>query len=321
MKKTIKLFIKIVLSIVIVLFILSKIDINKTLLHIRTISLTSYFLGFILISVGMFLSSFKWLLLLKNIEINIPFSKALKFYYIGSFFNMFMPTSLGGDVVRVAFLGKEQKKITEVGLSVFTERLLGLLALLSVAIAAFWLNYSFFKETFLIYLFIFFMVLELFIIIFLIKPKVAKILFSLFITISTLLKINIVVKLLIKVYKSILKIHKNPKRVILAIVLSFVFQAISVFVAFVIAEGLSLNISINFFFLFAPIISLVAMLPISFNGVGLREAVSIYLYGQLGINPEKAVTLSLVIFSLLIINSLLGGLVFLFSRNKGLQRD
>ena len=61
---------------------------------------------------------------------------------------------------------------------------------------------------------------------------------------------------------------------------------------------------------------LITMIPISFNGIGVREWAAVTLYGTLGISSEEAVALTLSVYLLTVFNSLLGGMVFLLMNEE-----
>jgi uncharacterized membrane protein YbhN (UPF0104 family) len=58
------------------------------------------------------------------------------------------------------------------------------------------------------------------------------------------------------------------------------------------------------------------IIPITFNGVGVREASAIFLFGSIGIKPEVMLTISLLYSGLSILVSSLGGLVYLFYKKE-----
>ena len=103
--------------------------------------------------------------------------------------------------------------------------------------------------------------------------------------------------------------HRSALR--LALLLSVLLQALIIVTYYLVGVGMRLDISIGYFFLFVPLITVVAMLPVSVAGLGVREGGVIYFFAKAGVNPAVALSMSLVWFSLALFVSSLGGLAFL----------
>jgi glycosyltransferase 2 family protein len=78
------------------------------------------------------------------------------------------------------------------------------------------------------------------------------------------------------------------------------------------ARGLGIEAPLLFHLIAVPIIEVIALVPISFNGIGLREGAYVFLYAQIGVAPEAALALSLAWTLLLLTFSLVGGLCWLW---------
>ena len=101
--------------------------------------------------------------------------------------------------------------------------------------------------------------------------------------------------------------------------LSLVVQLANVVLAWLIGEGLGLPVPPLYYGVLVPLVSLLTLLPISLNGMGLREAGTVLLLAPLHISAASAVTLSLLIFAVYTATSLLGGVVYLFGRRDPLS--
>ncbi|MCW5200460.1 flippase-like domain-containing protein [Desulfobulbus sp. F4] len=82
------------------------------------------------------ISSWKWQVLLRSKGIEVSLGRLVLFYFIGRFFNMFLPSSMGGDVVRVWELSRHSGEKYEAIASVLVERLSGMATLVFVSAAA-----------------------------------------------------------------------------------------------------------------------------------------------------------------------------------------
>ena len=85
---------------------------------------------------GQWLSAWRWWLLLGPVDLRVPYLRMVAFYFIGMFFNFFLPTIVGGDAVKAVLLARETGAPARATMSVFMERNVGLFALLTIATAA-----------------------------------------------------------------------------------------------------------------------------------------------------------------------------------------
>ena len=85
---------------------------------------------------GQAISTLRWRILLAPVHLSTPYLRLLGFYFTGMFFNLFLPTIVGGDAVKALLLARETGAPARATMSVFMERNVGLCALLVVAIGA-----------------------------------------------------------------------------------------------------------------------------------------------------------------------------------------
>jgi uncharacterized protein (TIRG00374 family) len=124
---------KCLLSMILTVFILTKVDWGKAWSILSHSDFKFFLLVFLLHSFSFLLSSYKWLILLREQNISRKLADLWMIYYIGFFFNNFLPTSVGGDVVRIVKTSRSKEEISGVGASIIAERLVGLVALLVLA--------------------------------------------------------------------------------------------------------------------------------------------------------------------------------------------
>ena len=80
-----------------------------------------------------FLSSLKWWILLRARGVPASFTYIWALYYIGKFYNLFLPTSVGGDIARVYGLGTSTGQTVEAAASVIVDRFTGMITLFVLA--------------------------------------------------------------------------------------------------------------------------------------------------------------------------------------------
>ena len=91
-----------------------------------------------------------------------------------------------------------------------------------------------------------------------------------------------------------------------AFLLSVLLQVLIMVTYYLIGVGLNLGVPLVYFFVFIPLTTVVAMLPVSVAGLGVREAGVIYFFAKVGVGAGAALGMSLVCFSLTLIVSTWG---------------
>jgi len=83
--------------------------------------------------VGQLIIALRWWLLLRSQGIFISIAAAVKLHFLGLFYNNFMPSSVGGDLIRAWYVTRHTDKRLEAALSVFVDRVIGLFSTLVIA--------------------------------------------------------------------------------------------------------------------------------------------------------------------------------------------
>jgi glycosyltransferase 2 family protein len=76
------------------------------------------------------------------------------------------------------------------------------------------------------------------------------------------------------------------------------------------ARSLGINLSLTSFFFIVPVVTIIAMLPITIGGTGLRENVLVFFMVALGAQSEKSAMTSLLLFAMLLILGIIGGVIY-----------
>ncbi len=90
-------------------------------------------LGFAIYMTGMVLTFFRWFLLVRALDLPFTIRDAIRLGFIGNFFNLVIPGAVGGDLIKAAYLSREQAKKTQAIATMIIDRLLGLLGLFLLA--------------------------------------------------------------------------------------------------------------------------------------------------------------------------------------------
>jgi uncharacterized membrane protein YbhN (UPF0104 family) len=104
----------------------------------------------------------------------------------------------------------------------------------------------------------------------------------------------------------------EPRIVVESSLLSAFVQVAAVLLMWCLGVGLGLDVPIAYYCVLVPMVSLLMLLPISVNGMGVREGGMVLFLLPLGIDESAAVTLAFLWFTTGVAVSLMGGLVYLF---------
>ncbi len=239
--------------------------------------------------------------------------KLLKFYFIGFFFNNFLPTTIGGDISRAYNAGRETgQKALSVG-TVLLERVIGFLATLTLAsISLIWVSH-FFHSPKIIYItllaFLFFLLV--------IASVFVPSLFRFWEKILRRLPLRSLTEKISDVLNCIHQFRNRYHVLGKAFAVSILGQVFLILMNFILARALGIsNISLGYFFLVVPITFVLGLIP-SVNGIGVRDSGYVFLLARIGISPAEAVSISFLNTLIPMGISLIGGVLLLFQKREG----
>ncbi|MDO8673566.1 MAG: lysylphosphatidylglycerol synthase transmembrane domain-containing protein [Dehalococcoidia bacterium] len=264
--------------------------------------------GLFLVVFALVISAYKWqwLLTVQGVHVSLP--KLFTSYLVGLFFNNFLPTNIGGDVVRIADIGRYTGRMPEATASVVGERLLAGFALGLTAVIGLVLSYqisSGFTGAVAGVLVIFGVIITI------VASPGARRLIGSRISIPNIFSLREKIQ---GVGRSMAVSFSNKWILLWVIVLSIGFHATVILINFAIFRALGQDVSLVYCLLVIPIIMALQMIPISFNGLGVREGAYIYFFGFVNIGAAPAVAASLLFWALVTVVSLVGGLIFAMRR-------
>ena len=329
MKKTAKkaalTLLKLIVSLGILAYIFTKVvdirQLGSTLVHANWYYVTAAILGYFLVQ-G--LSAYRWHLLLKPQAITVPFRKILAFYFLGMYFNFFLPSAIGGDVFKVYYLNKETNRLSASTASVFFDRDIGMggLVLMATLVAVFYgtnVNGVPLAPIFgLIGLGFVLANLALFL-----RPT-----YNLLHRVLSLFKMKRVDEKIERLFESF-NVYRNRWGLIgLTMAMSVGVQVGCALVNMLAAEAIGLKTMNGWidYLIFVPTIGLISMIPGSVGGTGWREGAYILLFQAVNIlrerSPEQAAAqaaaLSVLWLGVVVITSLPGGIIYVA---RGSRKD
>lgn len=299
---------KLLVSAGLIAYFLSRIHIERFLQTFRSanFSYIALALGVYLVAQGV--SAVRWEALARPLGIKTPFKDLAQYYLIGMFFNLFAPSTVGGDVTRVYYLVKDEeahakgRPVTTVhaAMSVLMDRAIGMVVLVWMGALAL-LLFPYYAVPHAIRTVTFVFALGL----------------LLGVLLTPLLKgflpedghpLSVKLRLALRSYRL------HWRALLAAGTLSLMVHLIQAWMHTVMGRALGLELPFSFCLIVYPLVGTFSAIPISLNGLGLREGGYIFLLAVIGIGTESAIAFGILLFLIVALDSLLGGLLFLFQQ-------
>jgi len=273
------------------------------------------FIGFFFTSLSVVVGSIRWREILKLISINLSIKESVLYTYIGTYFSVFFPGDIGGDIVKTYYVIKDkQKGILSVSSSIVIDRFIGLLTMLLLPSFIFLfynekINLTIFNRMvgieYIVFI-TFFVSIIMFI--FLINARniidYLKIFFKTNKFFSNLLN---------KASLALKDLSSDIRKYIKSISWSFLSQLLLYIGGFFIAHSIIEGINFISWMILYPVIIALSSLPITFSGIGLREYLFIIFAESLGvIEGEMLIVLSFLILLSIISQSFIGAIIYFF---------
>ncbi len=270
-------------------------DADKRLLALGT---AIFFLGVLVLAVRL-------RLIFAAEDVKLSLVNAVNLTFVGYFFNNFLPTSVGGDIVKALSAARVTGQAAKSVTSVLMDRIFGLFTFVLIPSISFLFVANEIGSRMVpivIYSFLFFSVFCFFL---LFNRGLAR-RFS-FVE-SLLARVRLADKAR-RIYDGLHAFKNHKATVVEAMGLSLVGQSISIYVLYLFARALHAEPSALYMFMLVPVVHLISMVP-SLNGLGIREwAYVVILQAHLG--SHAAAALGILWLGLLLLLSLIGGVVYL----------
>lgn len=309
---------KIVFSVALLAFVISRIPLDhlaETLAQARPAWLVA---AFLMLLVSNILGAWQWNRLMRAVAIEIPFWKVLAYYHVGLFFNNFLPANVGGDIARVMDAARYGSGKTHALSTVLLDRLIGTVALAGLAVVTTVPAIDRFHLGAVYLALVGFFVLSVTVLWLVFRPGLLPRLEGLLSRVGLGRLRGALDDLAAR-----LQVFRGQRRLLLALLaLAVVVQVMRVGVHVCVARALGIQVAIPYFFLFVPLLAVIVSLPISLNGIGVREGAGVVLFGLVGVDRAPAFSLQFTTYLVAVAVSLLGGLVFLvrIPRRRAEQR-
>lgn len=231
-------------------------------------------------------------------------------FYIGLFFNNFLPTNFGGDIIKIVKLSKVTGQRAQAAGSVAIDRASSTFALLLIAVVPALIELRL-LGTGLALLVLGMFLVSLLIIGLFASERTAKKLARFPVLRADPLGIRRHLK---SFYYALHEFRRKPGTLAAVLVVALLYQGLHVLSIWVLALSLGIEVSLIYYFLFIPVVMAVGTIPVSLNGIGVREGAWVLLFRQVGASTEQALAMSLLSFAVLTATSMAGGVFYLFDR-------
>ncbi|MDD5493142.1 MAG: lysylphosphatidylglycerol synthase transmembrane domain-containing protein [Dehalococcoidia bacterium] len=301
---------RLTVSVVILAFILTRIDFKQSIEIISHINLWGFVFAFLLNLLFHFLFVLRWQAVLSLWDIKPGLVRLSIWHLVGMFFSLFLPTSVGGDIVKAYYFSKDTSQTSISFLSVFWDKYIGFVAF--IFYAALTATYELLKingiEVYTLLIWVLVAAIAVLAI-----PASGLIMKLVGLLGKRLVRLQ---NILLLVHSSFKMILRNYRTALLVFTYVLIALLLNVAVNYVLIYSMGLSTDLIPLLILIPVITAINMLPISISGLGVREAAFILLFAQVGFTNDQSFALSILNFILLVLASLPGGLIYLMVKPK-----
>jgi len=300
MNKKLIFLLKLTFTITILYFLIKNININQSIETFFRINPVVFISMIVLFIIGQGISAYKWSIIGTKLGFDYKLSQYFDYYFTGMFFNLFLPTGVGGDITKAYYLCKNKPETSKTAalFSVLADRFTGVMVLAVIFfVGLFFAPAQHLSLTFKMIISFCFIGMLLFVFIFTKINKIGYLMKNSYIN-----RFNNCIELLC--VKSLCKIF----------FVSFIFHSLMLVIHFGIGKTMGLNIPVSYYLILYPVTSIVSLIPISINGIGVREATYVYLLKAVSVNPSQGLVFGLCWFAIIFLSSLLGS--FFYMKNN-----
>jgi len=301
--------IRVGVSVALIGFLLSRLDVSNMARFLSGADWLLVALTLVTVVMDRGLMAVRWIVLLEGLGIVVPRARVVKIFFLSTFFGSFLPTGIGGEAIRAASFSRLSAKGVESIASVVMDRIMGMLSMLLTGLAALIVFYRIYPH---------------------------RVLLATVLALSVAAVAGLALLLSRSVHRWVLagfgpagesaepawrhstrraiaameRYRRQPGLLALVLLMSVGVQILRVLQAYLLSEAMALGSPLVYFFCFVPLILLITMLPISVSGLGTTNLAYVVLFGSVGMDPDGAFVLSVLILALGVIGNLPGGVIY-----------
>jgi glycosyltransferase 2 family protein len=301
--------VKLAVSVALLVLLFSRVDVGKLWANARQASLAWIAAALAAYAVTVLASVWRWWLLIEAQDVAMPFSALFASMSVALFFNNFLPSNIGGDVIRIADTAKVTRSKTLAATVVLADRTMGMMGLILVAALGVTLVTSANRTPLPVW------------------PSWLWAGFSSGMLVGGLMLWSpdslgrLLRPLLVfhpewvagrigSITTALQRFRSHMSAVVLCFSGAVAVQMLTVVFAWAVARALNIHISVFDLAVVVPMAGVVQMIPVSINGFGVREAMYSLYFTRIGLPIEAAILLSLTTTALVMLYSLTGAAVY-----------
>ncbi|HET6465037.1 MAG TPA: lysylphosphatidylglycerol synthase transmembrane domain-containing protein [Nitrospiria bacterium] len=277
--------VKAIVSLGLLIYLFSKIDVGSVGRVLQNLHPGYFALAWISFFGLQFVGVFRWRIMVRLQGFEHPFGRLASYYFVGLFFNLFLPTSIGGDLGKCYYLAESRGDILRAVTTVLADRISGMIALLCIASIALLTAGSVIVPAWMTF--------------FTVAGTVLLILGLL---------IPFIFPRLLRRYELPYRYWENPRFMAASLAVSFFIQFSVVIISMIIGQAVDVVIPWESYFVFIPLVTVAGMIPVSLNGLGVREGAYVYFLAQVGVAAHQALAFAVLWLILITSLNVLGGL-------------
>ncbi len=306
MRKALSLVVKAAVSGLLLYLALRTVDIVSVKDRLSQIDLRWIGLGLLLLQAQIFVLALRWQKLVIRCGADLPLAQAFRYSMIATFFNQTLPSSVGGDAMRIWLVGKRANwRIATY--SVLLDRVVGIVALATIVVACLPWTFALIRNP---------------------VGRSALLMIGLGCIGASLIFVGLAWQRLRVLQRWSLTRHlaaaaaialallRSPRALIPIFGLSFVIHLLTALAAWCAARAVNADLPLLYsVFLVLPVV-LIAVVPISIAGWGVRESAMVAAFGYAGLPPSDGLLVSLLFGAGYLVVGALGGLVWTFTTER-----
>lgn len=315
MKFNIKSVLTFAVTVILIYLVVRKVGVENLLETLSHTDLRFMAISIILTPVLLLVSVIKWQILLKSQGVFVSVWRLFLLYLVGRFFSQFLPSNVGGDVVRAYELKSDTNDLAGAAASVFMERFTGFVTLVLMTLLVLVTNVALLKNLVLAGTLLAALLAMIVILWLVIDDRPLEFLLG-------RLKGQFFQKYLLKLkklHRSVQRYKDQKRAILLAMLWSVVFYAGAAIGLYINARAFHSPVPFLGMLVILPILMLVAMMPITFNGIGLQEWAYVLLFSWLGLPASVGLSVILLSRAKNTLTAVIGGIIYPAIKSKNPQ--
>lgn len=297
---------RIIVSLSILALLISRINVNGIVTHLKTIDPNFLILAIVFFILYICTWALRWHVFIRDTQVPISYLETIRTLLIGFALSLFLPSSVGADVGRTLDLARTKVQKVAILSTVLMDRMVGLIAVVGCAVVALAVaGHRYVTLDILVVIIATAFVLGASWRFFFHVPFMNRF--------KGLLEIHSITRRFSRkirdIYKTLYFMQKKRKLFITAIVISVITSLFEILSVLMLSYAIGDRFNSVYFFIFMPIIWVILVIPISIGGLGLREAVFVFFFTQIGMTSEHAITVSLLYYALYTVTGIIGGTI------------